>query len=131
MAGNLVCSGAQMTCSFGAAPSALVVTPQNKVMCGGPPSANIADMKPMANIMPFGMCSSLANPTVASATAAAMGVLTPMPCVPVPSGTWIPGSTTVLLGGMPALNSTCKLMCAYGGVIQFATPGQIKTTVGN
>ena len=96
MAGNLVCAGAQLMCSFGMAPSALVVTPQNKVLCGGPPAANIMDMKPMANIVPFGMCSSMANPTVASATAAAMGVLTPMPCVPVISGPWAPGSTTVL-----------------------------------
>lgn len=131
MAGNFVCSGAQMTCSFGTAPSALVVTPQNKVLCGGMPAANIADMKPMTNVMPFGMCTSMSNPSVASATAAAMGVLTPMPCVPSPAGTWMPGSTTVLTGNMPALNSTCKLTCAYGGVIQFTSPGQTKTTVGN
>lgn len=131
MAGNLVCAGALLMCSFGMAPSSLVVTPQNKVLCGGPPAANIMDMKPMANIMPFGMCSSLANPTVASATAAALGVLTPMPCVPVPAGPWAPGSATILLGGMPALNSTCKLMCAWGGVIQITSPGQIKTTAGN
>ena len=131
MAGNLVCAGALLMCSFGMAPSSLVVTPQNKVLCGGPPAANIMDMKPMANIMPFGMCSSLANPTVASATAAALGVLTPMPCVPLPAGLWAPGSATVLLGGMPALNSTCKLMCAWGGVIQITSPGQIKTTAGN
>ena len=131
MAGNLVVTGAQMMCSFGMAPSALVVTPQNKVLCNSVPAANIADCKPMANIMPFGMCTSMANPTVAAATAAALGVLTPMPCVPVPAGTWVPGSATVLVGGMPALNNTCKLMCAYGGVIQFSTPGQIKTTVGN
>ena len=131
MAGNLVCAGAQLMCSFGMAPSALVVTPQNKVLCGGPPAANIMDMKPMANIVPFGMCTSAANPTVAAATAAAMGVHTPMPSVPVISGPWVPGSTTELLGNMPALNSTCKLMCAYGGVIQIVSPGQIKTTVGN
>ena len=71
MAGNLVCAGAQLMCSFGMAPSVLAVTPQNKVLCGGPPAANILDNKPVANIPPFGMCSSLANPTVASATAAA------------------------------------------------------------
>lgn len=128
--GFLVCAGAQMMCSFGMAPSALAVLPQNKVLAG-PPAANIMDMKPMVNIPPFGMCSSLANPTVASATAAAAGVLTPMPCVPVPSGPWAPGSTTVLIGNMPALNNTCKLMCAYGGVIQFTSPGQTKTMVGN
>ncbi len=129
MAGNLVCSGAQLMCSFGMAPSVLTVTPQNKTLCGGMPAANILDMKPMANIMPFGMCSSMANPTVAAATAAALGVLTPMPCVPVIPAPWAPGSATVLLGNMPALNSNCKLTCAYGGVIQIVSPGQIQTTV--
>ncbi len=128
--GLLVCAGAQMMCSFGAAPSALVVTPQNKVL-SGPPAANIMDMKPMSNIMPFGMCSSMANPAVASATAAALGVLTPMPCVPVIPAPWVPGSTTVLIGNMPALNNTCKLTCAYGGMIQIINPGQTKVTVGN
>ena len=92
MGGFLVYAGAQMMCSFGAAPVPLAVLPQSKVMAGGPPAANIMDMKPMANIPPFGMCSCPANPTVAAATAAALGVLTPMPCVPVPAGPWAPGS---------------------------------------
>jgi hypothetical protein len=30
----------------------------------------------------------------------------------------------VLIGGMPALDSTSKLMCAWGGVIQIVSPGQ-------
>ena len=64
------------------------------------------------------MCSSMANPTVASATAAAMGALTPMPCVPVLTAPWTPGVPTVLVGGIPLLNNTSKLLCAYGGVIQ-------------
>lgn len=68
----------------------------------------------------FGMCSSLANPTVASATAAALGALTPMPCVPVIPGPWAPGASTVTVCGRPLLNNTSKLMCAYGGVIQLS-----------
>lgn len=84
-----VCGGAMLQCSFGMAPSSLMVLPQNKVtnVMG---LANIMDNKPMVNIMPFGMCSSMANPTVASATAAALGVLTPMPCIPVIPGPWAP-----------------------------------------
>ena len=78
-----VCMGATLQCSFGAAPSTLVVLPQNRTMAGGPLAANIMDNKPIANVPPFGMCSSIANPTVAAATSAALGVLTPMPCVPV------------------------------------------------
>ena len=121
-----VCMGAMMQCSFGAAPSTLVVLPANKVLTVTP-DANIMDNKPMVNIMPFGMCSSMANPTVAAATAAALGALTPMPCVPVIPAPWAPGSPTVLIANMPALNNTSKLMCAYAGVIQITNPGQ--TTV--
>ena len=122
-----VCMGAMLQCSFGAAPSSLIVLPQNKTMAGGPPAANIMDNKPMVNVLPFGMCSSPSNPTVAAATAAALGVLTPMPCVPVLPAPWVPGAPTVLLAGMPALDNNSKLMCAWAGVIQIVNPGQ--TTV--
>jgi hypothetical protein len=123
-----VCMGATTQCSFGLAPSTLVVLPQNRTLTG-PPDANIMDNKPMVNIMPFGMCTSPANPTVAAATAAALGVLTPMPCVPATPAPWVPGSPTVLIGGMPALNNTSKLMCVYGGVIQIVVPGQMTVMV--
>ncbi len=82
------------------------------------------DNKPMVNIMTFGACMSLANPTVATATAAAMGVLTPMPCIPVTPAPWVVGSPTVLLGNMPALNNTSTLMCMWAGVITVLQPGQ-------
>lgn len=128
--GLLVTNGAQLTCPFGAAPSVLLVPPVNKVMATTP-AANIMDMKPVANIPPFGMCMSMSNPAVASATAAALGVLTPQPCVPVITGPWMPGSATVLIGGMPALNNTCQAMCAWGGVILVTNPGQTRVVVGN
>ena len=124
-----VAMGAMLQCSFGMAPSSLVVIPQSRVLADGPPAANIMDHKPMANILPFGMCQSLANPTVASATTAAMGVLTPMPCIPVTSAPWAPGSPTVLLGGQPALNNTSRCMCNWGGVISITNPGTTKTMV--
>ncbi|MCB2263995.1 MAG: DUF4280 domain-containing protein [Candidatus Thiosymbion ectosymbiont of Robbea hypermnestra] len=119
-----VCSGATLQCSFGLAPSTLMVLPTNQMMTGHMPAANIADNKPMVNILPFGMCTSLANPTVASATAAAMGVLTPMPCIPVTPAPWVTGAPTVIFGKMPALNNTSTLMCNWGGVISVVTPGQ-------
>ncbi len=118
-----VCAGAMCACSFGMTPAALIVTPENRVLAGGPPMATIMDCIPMKNILPFGMCSSLANPQVAAATAAALGVLTPMPCLPVIPAPWMPGSPTILVGGKPALNQNCKLMCAWAGVIQITNPG--------
>jgi len=124
--GIQVCMGATLKCSFGMAPSTLVVLPQNRVLTQTP-AANIMDNKPMVNILPFGLCQSLANPAVAAATAAAMGALTPMPCVPVTPAPWIVGAPTVLIGNMPALNNSSKLMCAWGGVIEVVNPGQ--TTV--
>jgi uncharacterized Zn-binding protein involved in type VI secretion len=101
-------------CSFGAAPAVLQATSAPTVMAVGQPAATIMDLPKI----PFVMCQSLANPAVASATAAALGVLTPMPCTPVVPAPWMPGSPTVLIGGKPALNQSCKVMCAYGGVIQ-------------
>ncbi len=115
--------GAQMMCSFGAAPSALVVTPEKGVLAENRPMATIMDNVPMKNILPFGMCMSLANPTVAAATSAALGVLTPMPCIPMTAAPWAPPSATVLVGNMPALNNTAKCMCNWGGVIQIINPG--------
>lgn len=123
--GLQVCMGAMLQCSFGVAPSSLVVLPANHVNTSVP-AANILDNKPIVNVPPFGVCSSPANPTVAAATAAALGVLTPMPCVPVTAAPWAPGSTKVMLGKMPALESNSKLMCNWGGVIQIVSPGQIK-----
>lgn len=116
-------TGTMMMCSFGVAPGALNVLPVNKTMAGGAPAANIMDHKPMVNIPPFAMCMSLANPMVASATAAAMGVLTPMPCIPMTMAPWTPGSPTVTIGNLPALNISCKCMCNWGGVISFTGPG--------
>ena len=123
-----VCMGATLQCSFGAAPGTLVVLPSNRTMTQTP-AATIMDHAPLVNIMPFGMCSSPANPTVAAATAAALGVLTPMPCVPATAAPWIVGAPTVLIGNVPALDNNSKLMCNWGGVIQVVNPGQTKVMI--
>jgi hypothetical protein len=119
--------GAMMKCSFGMAPSSLVVLPTNRVMTNQVPDANIMDHIPMVNIMPFGMCQSPSNPVVAAATAAALGVLTPMPCIPATPAPWIAGAPTVLLGNFPSLDNVSQLMCIWGGVITFNDAGE--TTV--
>jgi hypothetical protein len=124
-----VTMGATMLCSFGVAPSSLIVLPSGRTMAGGMPSANIMDFKPNINIPPFGVCMSLANPQVAAATSAAMGVLTPMPCIPMTTSPWTPGSTTALVANMPALLNTDTCMCAWAGVITIVNPGQMTTAV--
>jgi hypothetical protein len=106
------------------APSVFNATPK-QVLTSNMPAGTIMDHVPMTNIMPFGMCTSLANPTVASATAAALGVLTPMPCVPVTPAPWVPGVPNVLITNQPALDDTCKLMCNWAGVISVVFPGQV------
>jgi hypothetical protein len=112
-----------MMCTQGMAPSTLMPTPKT-VLTGNMVAANILDHVPMLNIMPFGMCRSPANPMVAAATAAALGVLTPMPCIPATPAPWMPGAPTVLLCGAPALNNTSKLMCMWAGTISITMPGQ-------
>ena len=93
------------------------------------PVANILDSVSMINILPFGMCQSMANPTVAAATAAALGKLTPMPCIPVTSSPWIPGSSSVMISDISVLNHTSYLMCTWGGRIQISDPGQMTVQV--
>ena len=119
-----VVNGASLMCSFGVAPSSLVVLPVNRVMSGNQPAANILDHIPMTNIMPFGMCSAPTNPQVATATTAAAGVLTPQPCMPATTSPWVPGAATVKLGNQPALDNTCTCNCMWAGVVTVAMPGQ-------
>ena len=118
-----VVSGAAILCSMGLGAGMLNATSQTSVLLGGAPAATIFDTGPLVNVGSCGMCTSLANPTVASATAAALGVLTPMPCVPSPLGTWqcTPGP---MLCGKPGLSNDGTLVCAYGGSIKITAPGQ-------
>lgn len=127
--GFCVCHGAIIQCSFGNAPVPLNIIPQTMVNTNSKPMATIMDNKPFVNISPFGMCTSLANPAVASATSAAMGVLTPMPCTPVITAPWSPGSSAVMVKGIPALTDSSVLMCAYGGIIKCNFAGQVTAQI--
>ena len=124
-----VVMGAMCQCTMGMAPSSLVVLPTNMVSGEKVPKANIMDYIPMTNIMPFGMCQSPANPTVASTTAAAMGVLTPMPCIPATSAPWTPGASKTMVAKMPALTDSSTCMCMWAGTISITNPGQTSIDV--
>lgn len=127
--GQLVVMGAMCTCSMGVAPASLTVLPTNMVMGCSVPAATIMDFQPMVNIATFGMCQSPSNPTVAAATAAALGVLTPMPCIPMTTSPWTPGASKVTIKGNPALTADSKCMCTWGGSISITNPGQTKIQV--
>jgi hypothetical protein len=122
-----VVTGAMLQCAFGLAPSSLVALPTPRVMIEGRPAATVQTTITGVNIPPFGMCTSLSNPTVAAATSAALGVLTPMPCVPAVVGRWVPGALRTTLGGIQALTTGSICNCAWGGVISILQPGAVRT----
>ena len=114
---------------MGLTPAPLNVLPLNRVLAQGPPAGNIMDNKPLVNIPPFGMCRSVANPVVASATAAALGVLTPMPCVPMTPAPWI-STAKVLVGGAPIITKSSKCLCTWGGQITADMTPAVTVKVG-
>lgn len=131
MADSYVCSTAKIKCSCGDKISTLTVLPSRTIWLTGQPQANISDHKSMQNIAPFGKCHTTAYPPTGSATAAAHGKLTPMPCVPNTPFPWMGGKNDVLLKGAPALlkSSTCR--CVYGGTITLTYDGQAENTGTN
>jgi hypothetical protein len=119
--------GAKLKCPWGSEqPKLDVVHIGDPVYLCDELMANIADNKPMANIKPFGKCSSLANPAVAAATSANYGRLQKMPCIPVTPSPWLGGKMDLIINGSPALLSTCKCACSWssGRLIEVADPGQ-------
>lgn len=125
MGDTYVVNGALMTCTFGLAPTSLIVLPARTKQLNHMPRANIMDFAPMVNIMPFGMCNTLSNPVVAAATAAKLGVFTPAACIPAVTAPWMPGNPQCMVQGMPALTRNSQCICMWGGVIRFTTDGQI------
>ena len=129
--GQVVVNGAMIACPMGLPGTAtLSVLPTSMVQGTNQPIATIQDMVPMTNIATFGMCTSLANPQVAAATSAALGVLTPQPCIPAIAGPWSPGASTVAVGNIPALTSDSTCTCMWGGTISITSPGQTTTMSG-
>lgn len=124
-----VVMGASLRCSFGSAQTTLVVLPVKRCRIEGHWAANIMDYIPMVNITSFGLCSSIANPQVAAATASAAGVLTSMPCIPVTIAPWMPGALKTNIANLPALGNTDTCSCVWGGLIRITNPGSRKTQI--
>ncbi|MGO9080754.1 MAG: DUF4280 domain-containing protein [Streptosporangiaceae bacterium] len=110
---NLVCTGATLQCSFGAAPSTFAAT--GIQTSAGSPVGVVSDVTP-ANVPPFGLCSSPSNPQVAAAEG-------PVPCVPV-LAPWTPGSARVTISEVSALDDSCTCTCAWAGVVTVSAAGQ-------
>lgn len=124
MADSYVCSGATMKCSMGTSQAKLTVLPLRTVFLTGQPMANISDHLSMVNLAPFGKCRSLGYPATASATAAAHGKLTPMPCVHNTPRPWIGGKNDYLVKNNPALLKSSVCPCMWGGTISIVDDGQ-------
>jgi hypothetical protein len=126
---KLVVNGATMKCNQGMAPATLTILPVNGSNGDEQPAGTIMDHIPMVNVAPFGMCQTTANPQVAAATAAAMGTLTPQPCIPVLPSPWSPGAEVVTIQGIKALSDDSKCTCAWTGSIAITDPGSSELTV--
>jgi predicted chitinase len=114
---------------MGSAHSTLQLShPTNPVLLCGSPMAGITDIKPMANLAPFGLCKSLANPTVSAATAAAGGKLQEMPCIPCVTSPWAYGKMNVSVKGQPAITDDSRCVCMWLGIIKVKSAGQ-KTVI--
>lgn len=117
-------------CSFGMIPTPLLILPGTRtVMAEGMFMGNITDIIPLVNIESFGLCVSLLNPAVAAATAAAGGVLVPMPCVPVTVAPWLSMALTVLVEDRPAIDQTAFTLCTWAGIITIIEPGNFTVLV--
>jgi hypothetical protein len=124
MADSYVVKGATLKCSFGDSDSMLDIPQGHNIFINKVPQANVMDYMPNVNIKPFGQCSSLANPTVAAATAVNYGKLQKMPCVPITVAPWAGAQTGLLLADFPALLKSSKLLCIWCGQITIDKDGQ-------
>lgn len=126
-ADSYVCSGATLKCSFGDKNSKLSVYPDRTVFLTERPMANISDHTSMYNIWPFGKCRTVSYPSTGSATAAAHGKLTPMPCIPGTVTEWLNGKSDYIIKGKPALLKSSYCRCQWGGIITIIDDGQVDT----
>lgn len=120
-----------LECTMGAAPTPFIADELPGVQHElGMAAATMIQIVPGKNIVPFGMCKSPANPTVAAATAAAQGVLTPMPCMPATAAPWAPPSACTKYAGIPMATAQSICACSFGGVIKVSQvmPAPGKTT---
>jgi len=69
------------------------------------------------------------EPVVAAATAAGSGCAHSHALHSGNARAVVPGAVTDLLGNFPALDNVSQLMCIWGGVITFTSPGEMTVEV--
>ena len=111
--------GSTPQCVVGAAPMPMTVLPTSRVMAGSMPLANMSNMTPFMNVMPFAICSIL--------TATALGV--PIPCAPATVAPWTLSAMRVMTGGQPTVAQISMTNCAIGGMVMVNMPGQMQVQV--
>ncbi len=116
---KLVVRGATLRCNQGTSTGSLSLR-RTPMTADDSVLATVDDYKPIVNIPAFGQCSSMANPQVASATAAAQGNLQRMPCIPVTTGAWSPGSNLSDIDGVKALTDDSTCSCNWNGTISIS-----------
>lgn len=121
MGSSAVVQTALLRCPFGAAPATLTVTSQPTVKICGMAAATIMDNKPLT----FGMCS---HPSYAAITGGAPSG----PCLAAAQVTapWTPGSLTVKICKLSAVNNTHKLVCNMGSVIEVSMTPAMTVNIG-
>ena len=123
MGKKLVVDGAKLKCDQGTSPGSLTVMPPKVADADEVKAATVDHYLPMVNISAFGMCQTQANPQVAAATAAAQGVLTPQPCIPVTTSAWSPGSSIVTIDDQKALTDDSTCSCQWTGSVSITSAG--------
>jgi hypothetical protein len=120
---KMVVDGAKLRCSQGTLPSILVIPGDDApLVSDDKPVATVKDRVSKRNLITFGMCRSQANPQVASATAAALGVLTPQPCIPSTNQDWTPGAPMAVSDDTNVLTSDSTCKCDFNGEIDILDP---------
>ena len=98
-------------CAGGESPLLFDGIPNVNILCQSMPAGSFIDVIPEVNLIPAGIC------LIRSLESAF-----PMPCTPIPAGTWITGLPNVLINGTPALGMLSMLPCVFGGVISIVFP---------
>tara|TARA_R110000868_G_scaffold8205_7_gene42737 strand:- start:46701 stop:49136 length:2436 start_codon:yes stop_codon:yes gene_type:complete len=97
-------SGALCGCQFGNTKSPALAMPVVPIDVNGKPPLQASTVK----LLPFGLCSSINNPTVMAAQGA------PQPCVPSQAPGFMPLTKVTQYAGEPAIVASSKGSCPFG-----------------